>query len=760
MTLLLVLSIGLLAAWPFLENPGLPRGTDAELHVFRAAELGYSLIAGNPYPRWAPDFYHGYGYPIFNYYAPLTYHLATWLTLGHPAQSATGVKLCFILAHILGAGGSFLLGKRFGKVGGGLLSALAFAVAPYNLMVNPHIRGDLAETFAVALLPLTMWSWELVWREGGKRPVFLAVATSGGVLLSHNLTGLTALAMVGTLSLWRLLVEHRGENLNWAVAAAIVLVLLTAFFWLPFLAERQAIKLDVAGEGHYDFRNHFVALAELLSPMRRIDVRAAGMLQPMSVGPQIIGASLVGLISIIIHQRLRNTAYYALAATAMLLMITSASRPIWEAVPFLAYFQFPWRFLGPLAALCVPLVASLAELLDSVRSRYGPALLYAMVACVLLIPSAPGLVPPAWESGFGSITPQTIVSAELGGRWRGTTSTNDFVPATVEMIPGPQPSVLASYESPPVDRVNRATVPASAQVSVVADKPWVNRFHIASPEPFLLRLFLFYFPGWQAWIDGQPAPIDIAHPEGFVTVPVPAGEHEVTVKFGSTVARRVGWGLSGLGLLALVGVMMRGWRVQHTRSTQTSSEFAGDLRRLRTPLGALAVVLMGALLMRVLILGRVDWLRYASPSDRPGYAHHLQYANFGGGIVLTGFDVRAPIARPGDTIEVTLYWEALRPVTATYQSFVHLIYPEGHIWSQSDHLNPGGFPTNLWPPGRYVGDKHRLTIPEGTPPGTYLLSVGLYSLESGWRLPVREASCGQRADHTILCRPISIKTGE
>ena len=65
----LVVALALVAAGPFLTRPGLPRQTDAELHVYRAAELGRTLRAGAVYPRWAPDLYLGYGYPIFNYYA-------------------------------------------------------------------------------------------------------------------------------------------------------------------------------------------------------------------------------------------------------------------------------------------------------------------------------------------------------------------------------------------------------------------------------------------------------------------------------------------------------------------------------------------------------------------------------------------------------------------------------------------------------------------------------------------------------------------
>ncbi|MCA9954230.1 MAG: hypothetical protein KC434_05895, partial [Anaerolineales bacterium] len=72
---LVVLAMALFALWPFLSRSALPQETDAELHIFRLAELSSLLRGGEWYPRWAPNFYYGYGYPIFNYYAPLTYYL-------------------------------------------------------------------------------------------------------------------------------------------------------------------------------------------------------------------------------------------------------------------------------------------------------------------------------------------------------------------------------------------------------------------------------------------------------------------------------------------------------------------------------------------------------------------------------------------------------------------------------------------------------------------------------------------------------------
>jgi uncharacterized membrane protein len=110
--LLLALVLALVAAAPFLTRPGLPHGTDAELHVYRAAELGHTLRAGSFYPRWAPDFYFGYGYPIFDYYAPLTYYLANLFDLLPGVDVVGGVKAVFVLGLIVASIGTYLLARE------------------------------------------------------------------------------------------------------------------------------------------------------------------------------------------------------------------------------------------------------------------------------------------------------------------------------------------------------------------------------------------------------------------------------------------------------------------------------------------------------------------------------------------------------------------------------------------------------------------------------------------------------------------------
>jgi hypothetical protein len=81
-----------------------------------------------------------------------------------------------------------------------------------------------------------------------------------------------------------------------------------------------------------------------------------------------------------------------------------------------------------------------------------------------------------------------------------------------------------------------------------------------------------------------------------------------------------------------------------------------------------------------------------------------------------------------------LYWHAPVPLGTNYQSFVHLARPLHILWGQEDHLNPGGLPTKHWPPDRYVWDEYEIRVLPGTPPGEYVLNVGLYSMAGGYRL--------------------------
>jgi hypothetical protein len=93
---------------------------------------------------------------------------------------------------------------------------------------------------------------------------------------------------------------------------------------------------------------------------------------------------------------------------------------------------------------------------------------------------------------------------------------------------------------------------------------------------------------------------------------------------------------------------------------------------------------------------------------------------------------------PGGTIEVRLAWAIQRPAERHFVVFVHLLAAEGPPVAQSDSPPAtGNYPTTSWIGGTAFVDTVRLTVPAGTPPGTYRVMAGLYDAATIRRLPVR-----------------------
>src|SRR5690349_8902374 len=74
--LLFVLVMSMFAILPESAHPGLFVGHDTLNHAFRVGEVSRLWSQSIIFPRWAETFYFGYGSPVFQYYAPLTYWIS------------------------------------------------------------------------------------------------------------------------------------------------------------------------------------------------------------------------------------------------------------------------------------------------------------------------------------------------------------------------------------------------------------------------------------------------------------------------------------------------------------------------------------------------------------------------------------------------------------------------------------------------------------------------------------------------------------
>lgn len=112
---------------------------------------------------------------------------------------------------------------------------------------------------------------------------------------------------------------------------------------------------------------------------------------------------------------------------------------------------------------------------------------------------------------------------------------------------------------------------------------------------------------------------------------------------------------------------------------------------------------------------------------RPGPIPNAFRQNFGNQIELTGYTMDQRVLKPGETLTVTLYWQALGPIRLNYSVFTHVRGEGDTLWGGEDAWpQKGAAPTSTWHKGQVITDPYHLVLKPDTPPGLYDVEVGLY----------------------------------
>jgi len=737
--LLIVFVATTLAAWPFLAQSSLPTDTDAEIHIFRAAQVERAIVEGVYYPRWAPDFYYGNGYPIFNYYAPLAYHLAAYYSLATGLGVVAGSKFVLVMAAFIGSLGMYLfVANRWGRVEA-MVAGVAWCLSPYIFFLEPHARGEIAESLAIGISPVIFWAFDKVRRDGTKSSVVIAALSLGAVVLSHPLTALVAYGFLLVFLLWEFLItpltlvgsggNNRSSSNLYAVGVAVLLGLgLSALYWLPAGFERDAVRMDYYGIGHYDFRRHFIDLSELIAPAIWSDSGAAFPVFRFSLGWVQVMLGVFGLATVF-NSKLRrsDTLLMTLGVFAATYMMTSASRGLWEMIPPMRYFQFPMRFLGSAALAIVPLCGMSMRWILLIKSKWVGTLAPAVAIGLLVWSALPLMYPPRW-SEFGELSSARFHSEELQGKWFGTTCCHDFLPVAVEYVPPPDTFISKQFQSgiDPIEKFDRDKLPSGTTVSLVKSRTESELLQITSVNPFDLKFSRFYFPGWKASIDGEDLPIEITEPDGRISVSLPAGKYDLLLEMTSTPIRSLANRISLASVILIVLILSTNWfatnvdGLRQTKHIPTSS------------IAVTGIILIVGIGLKV-IGGSSGWFQYHSTGRNVHVAENRMFASVADEIELLGYDAGDAMLEPGESLDIVLYWRADVIPSRNYQIYLHLRGDNGELWGQSDKVNPASFPTSRWTTDKYVRDEHMIMVADDTPVGEYQLHVGLWDHVTGER---------------------------
>jgi hypothetical protein len=617
----LTLLLSLPAIGPLLQ-PGYHWGAhDARHSVYFLYEFDKAIRDGVWYPRWAPDFAFGYGYPFFNIYGPLSSYAGELLHLAG-LDIVTAVKTVFGLSVFLSGLAMYLFGRRLLGPPAGLVAALTYVYIPYHLF-DLYVRAALAESVGFVFVPLTLWGFYEAVAAPRLRAVLGAALAYAGLMFTSNLLALLFTPILGLYVAFMLLCPSPptplpkgeeslsppfsrwergmgGEGLRRLFSAAIfpagTLLLglgLSAIFWLPAMVEYRFVRVDQWIGGRFAFGDDFVEVYQLFSPRWGFGASVPG--PDDEAGFQVgLAAMVLFILSFLAVPRLssplvRRTLYFYQGMILILIFLTvPLSFPVWDLLSLAKFAQFPWRLLVIIAPFIAVVAGAIvaphppAPLSQREKGEEG-LLTLVTLASLILLSSYPYLRAELREPKptEGPVSQAALFrfqqsSDEMTGQTAWTRQIPNWSSLAETVERGGEITTKVNYLAlPPDDSVGVY----SMEMDSVHELLWVGTAQEGQSVTFMIP----YYPGWQAYVYedlgphdgnldqaagpvrrigpvvGRPA-IGVTPREGWMVVPIPPGSHFLELRFEDTTVRVVGGWISALSVGVVIWLFLGGQR--------------------------------------------------------------------------------------------------------------------------------------------------------------------------------------------------------
>lgn len=490
---------------------------DGEAHVARFAAY-YKAYADGQFPaRWAGDLNFGYGSPVFIFYYPLPGMLASIIHIfGISFESI--FKILIFSGSVLSPVFFYLWIKKHIRIEAALLAGLLYGLAPYHFL-NVYVRGDVAEVMAYVFAPLVFLFIDKVEKKVLSMPVIFSAVFYALLILSHNAVALMFSALLALYMLFRLSSQNYSRVFIFQYIGILVFGLgMSAFFWLPAIYESR--YTNAAFFIGNMFKDHFPSFISLVySPWGfGPDVNKLGGLSGQ-IGPLHVVLVLASILLLFKKLPLKSTIFFwsSIFITAVFLS-TSISSAVWQSVPMLKLFQFPWRINGLS-------VFAAAVLGGYVLDKFYNKIIYLSVVGLLFV----------FSTGYTAIKGISAKDDSFYNNYKGTTYYHGQ--ASTIWTAGD----FSSFPKLPIEVID-----GDGEIKNITRNSNKHTFTVNADRNIKVLDNTVYFPGWQVLFDGEKVPIefqDINH-RGLLTFDIPKGSHFVTVKFSESPVRAIADGIS------------------------------------------------------------------------------------------------------------------------------------------------------------------------------------------------------------------------
>ena len=545
--LLLSLLISLGFIWS-LFVPGFFKMHDFT-HVARLVELDTAIQDGHIPPRWSKHLGYGFGMPLFHYYGPLPFYLA-WVPFMLGVSAVDSIKIMIAVLHLVGVVGMYCwVERRYGKLSASV-SAVAFAFLPYRAL-DLFVRGALNELFAISLLPWIFWSIDWLDERVNLRRIVFVSLIGAAFFTTHNLSVLISAPFILIYAVLRWVSQGRSFSLLRAFFfSAMLAVGLASFYLFPSFLEKDLTQVDALTSGYGQYEFHFLYLRQFIWGDWEYGGSVLGPEDGMNfmIGiPQLVLSFFAVVFSLGKIRKLSREKrgfhieweqlFFLSVLGISIILATFRSQPFWDLVPFMRYFQFPWRF-HVLISVATPLLAGYVVSVFPKswgKARFALFTIMAILAFNVWYARPEEFLSP--QSSFYYTDP-----AEISIRMSGILP--DYLP--LAMRDRPEPTTERVVLNPPDAGEFDLEVNRTQELLVRTNLDREAR----------LTFQVVYFPSWTLFLNGDRVKPIIDPSTGAQSIDLPSGRSVVSLSLEPSPIRVVSDAVTVISMIYAIGVLL------------------------------------------------------------------------------------------------------------------------------------------------------------------------------------------------------------
>ncbi len=344
-------------------------GHSSALNVNWAEGFAAQISAGEIYPRWLPEMTAGGGSPVFYFYGPLPFYVATPFVMltGNPELA---VVIASTILLVLSGLSSFYLCRQYVGPNSATVGGVIYMLLPYHFDVDIWLRAALGEQAAFVFMPLCC-AFALRLGRDNRQIVFLALSFAG-LIFSHLPSTILFAPFLVLICCWVAWYERSFVLLVKAASSAILAAGFSAIYLLPAFTLQDMIQSTQW--------MIFPAEDYLLVSDKTI---AAFSLQVFPICGVAIFFGMLCYFLIRNKVEQKSLLVWVLIGALVIFESSMLAYPLWVHAGFYRVVQFPWRALSILDVVVALFFAMLWQDLPHLRKWLTP-----IVGFLIIVPMA------------------------------------------------------------------------------------------------------------------------------------------------------------------------------------------------------------------------------------------------------------------------------------------------------------------------------------------------------------------------------------